>query len=395
MKYFVSFLKRYKVIFLLLLVFIISIFYLLKISSPVIVQQEKNSNCASLGNNLSKMKCWENSLQDTIQSKGISESFDLFAKFYQEDPYFAQNCHGFTHEIGEASYKLYKQGKDFDVDEKVSYCSFGFFHGFIEAMFADQGTLNGARDFCNYIDEKLKGKTSTFTACMHGIGHGVTDGDDPDSWGSAEKIIAPGLSLCEQVAKTDYEKRICGTGVFNSLEGMYGNLKYKLTLDPINPFKICREQTKDYFKLACYSENDFLLSITHEDFSKAAKYAESIKEDEYADGAIDNLGTAMGYRLLRKTNYDYAIDVCNSLESRLRVACVAGLGAGFMTAGVPDKEYIKAIELCKSSKVTSAERQGCFTRVMALVYGRYSADIQKKACDLAGQDAISVGYCKT
>jgi len=332
-----------------------------------------------------KMACWEDVLRLLIKNKGITAAFAAYAELYNTEPIFAENCHDFTHQIGEAAYIQYAIKKDFGVTQAVAYCSYGFFHGFIEAMFQDTGTLEQAREFCEYIDNKLKGQTSAFGACMHGIGHGVTDGSDETAWGDVNALIAPGKKLCEQVGKTDYEKQICGTGVFNSLEGMYLGSKYKLNLDRSDPLAICRKQETSYFKKACFDDfKDILMVITDDDFAKAAKFIEGITEDEYAQGAIDNLATYNAYIILRKPDYNYAIDICHNLQSRLHVACVSGLGAGFMTAGFPDQEYVKAIELCKSPRITKDERAGCFKRVLHLSYLRYSSAKHQEVCALSG-----------
>lgn len=361
-------------------------------SDSIITVQE----CQDFNNGPYKMNCWEKSLQNVLDSEGITAGFNLYAKYYNSEPYFAQNCHGFTHKIGEASYKLYSQKRDFDVTQQVAYCSYGFFHGFIEAMFQDTGSLDQAHDFCDYIDNKLKNQTSVLSACIHGIGHGVTDGSDPSAWGNVKALIDPGKKLCEQIGRSEYEKHICGTGIFNALEGLYQKPQYKLTLDRKDPFWICRQQDKDYFRRACFDDfKDIIMAISNNDFAQAAKFVEGIEEDSYAATAIDNLATYAGYFILRKPSYDYAIDICHNLQPRLHVGCVSGLGAGFMTAGEPDREYIKALELCGSTRITRDESRGCFTRVLRLSKLRYTPEIHKYVCSLVDKkDKENLEPCK-
>ena len=110
----------------------------------------------------------------------------------------------------------------------------------MEAMLQETGRLDKAREFCDYIDKKLRGKTWAMGSCLHGIGHGVTDGNDPRTKGNVMGTINPGLKLCEKIGQTDFEKKLCATGVFNSLAGLYSDPIYKLNKD--DPFLICRKQ---------------------------------------------------------------------------------------------------------------------------------------------------------
>jgi plastocyanin len=338
---------------------------------------------------------WENMIKSSIVEGGIIGAFNMYAKLYESEPVFAENCHGYTHIIGQGAYEMYKNNIDLDVDDKVSYCSYGFFHGFIEAMFHDEGSLDKAREFCDYIDNKLRGQTSAIGACLHGIGHGVTDGSDPRAYGNVKALIEPGKKLCEKVGINEYEKQICATGVFNSLEGLYLDPKYKITVDKKDPFWICREQETDYFKKACFDDfKDIIMVIANNDFREAAKFVEGIKEDHFAQGAIDNLATYNAYIILRKPDFNYAIDICHSLQPRLHVDCISGLGAGFMTAGDPGKEYVKAIELCKSPRITKEEREGCFRRILHASQVQYSPEKHKEVCFLVDAvDLKGVGEC--
>jgi len=339
-----------------------------------------------------KVKCWDDSIQEILSKYGLNMAYRLYAKLYTEEPVFAENCHGYTHRIGEEAYKQFSKNQDFPVTQQVAYCSYGFFHGFIEAMMQKERNLNRAGEFCKYIDQKLSDQTDTLGACYHGIGHGVTDASDPRAWGDVFAIINPGLKLCEQVGNNEYDVKLCGTGVFNALASIYTDPKYKLNLNPNDPFWICRHQTKSYFKHACYEDfKTLIMSIEKNDFLKAARHIEQVIEDEYAKGAMDNLATYYIYFILKDSDYTNTIDKCHKLQSRLQVACIRGLGAGFMTAGIPDKEYVRALELCSSPLITEEERNGCHDRVVRLIQLRYNAEKYKSICQTV--DSRYQKYC--
>jgi hypothetical protein len=336
---------------------------------------------------------WSEELEKTIETEGLVGAFDLFNKLFTTDPRFAENCHGYTHELGENAYELYKNGEDFTVTPQVAYCSYGFFHGFIEAMMQEDGNLEKAEEMCGIIDRKLDNYTESLGACYHGIGHGVTDGTDESTYGDPEKMIAPGLALCDRVGVNEYDKKICATGVFNALAIMYLDPKYNLNLDEEDPFWICRRQERSSFRHACYDDfKSLIMSISGNDFVKAARFIEEIPEDEYANGAIDNLATYVVYFTLKDEDYERAIGMCHSIQSRLRSSCIAGLGAGYMTAGVPDREYVRALEICKSGLINQTERNSCFERVIPLIKLRYASEKANAICQTL-EDEYRLAYC--
>jgi len=374
--------NNYRNIILSILILIGILFFIGKIgpTSPSSSSDIGSANLPCLENN-QNLPCWRNALEEVIKKEGLESGFSLFTKFFETEPVFAQNCHDFTHQLGEAAHEEFSETGSFPVTQQVSYCSYGFFHGFIEAMMQENGNLVEAKEMCRYVDRELSGETATLGACYHGIGHGVTDGANPSAWGDVFKMINPGLELCEEVGDNQYDTKICGTGVFNSLAIMYPNPKYKLDLDRQDPLWICRQQTKSYFKHACYDDfKSLLMGLTGNDFTKAANFIEQVDEDDYAKDAMDNLATYYVYYLLKDPSYEKAINECHGLQERLRVSCISGLGAGFMTAGIPDKEYIRALELCGSSLITEPERDGCYSRVIRLIALRYSQEKYNAIC---------------
>lgn len=341
------------------------------------------AECHELSDTSAKQTCWKETLISALESQGIAASFDIFAAFYNNEPDFAENCHPFTHLIGEAAYEKFSKKEDFDISPQVAYCSYGFYHGFMEAMVQKTGKSEGAREFCNYIDKQLSGRAGsigTADACFHGIGHGVTDGSDPQMRGDVFATINPGLALCEKVGKNEREIKLCGTGVFNALSSLYLRPEYKL--DRSDPFWICRQQVKPYFKHACYDDlKTLIMSLADNNFAKAINFYNDIAENMYAADGIDNLATFAGYSILRNNTIEDAINTCQRAQKRLQIPCIRGLGAGFMTAGAPDEEYKKALgEVCGNPLLNEEERVGCFDRVLWASYARYPQEKHREIC---------------
>ena len=340
--------------------------------------------CHNLLDSPAKQTCWNQALTSALSREGIGGAFNLFAAFYNSEPDFAEGCHPFTHLIGEGAYEKFSKKEDFEISPQVAYCSYGFYHGFMEAMAQKTGKFEGARELCDYIGKQLAGQggtVGTADACFHGIGHGVTDASSPQAQRDVFAAINPGLELCEKVGRNEREIKLCGTGVFNALAGFYTKPEYRL--DTHDPFWICRQQQKSYFKHACYDDLKTLtMLLADNNFAKAiGLYYENIPEDTYAADAIDNLATFAGYSILRNNTINDAINTCHRAQKRLRIACIRGLGAGFITAGTPDEEYKRALgEVCGSSLLNEEERSGCFERVLWVSYARYSSEKHREIC---------------
>src|SRR3989344_5796378 len=202
-----------------------------------------------------EQQCFEELILEEARMRGIDAAFDVLAFLYARDREFAEYCHGNTHELGTLAYESFKRGDEMSLSAKTSYCGFGFYHGFMEALLFDSGDLAEARRFCEYADEKLRSSTGGVSfACYHGIGHGVIDGSDPSTWGSASKYIEKGLALCDTLGEVEEHKERCASGVFNALAIAYREPKYRITADPSDPFAVCRAQKKLYEREACYDQ---------------------------------------------------------------------------------------------------------------------------------------------
>ncbi|MCE9549079.1 hypothetical protein K8Q98_01635 [Candidatus Nomurabacteria bacterium] len=92
---------------------------------------ESNIKCP---NTAEKYNCWRDELENILNRKGLSASFDVLAVLYETEPDFVSECHGYTHELGEKAYFLFSRYKNIEMTPKASYCGYGFYHGFIETM---------------------------------------------------------------------------------------------------------------------------------------------------------------------------------------------------------------------------------------------------------------------
>ena len=328
-------------------------------------------------------QCWEQAIKSAINTQGLGAAFDLIAQLYATQPVFASECHSYTHELGQAAYFLFKKDQKINLGDKTSYCGFGFYHGFMETLINNGGQIQEARDFCSYAGRVVKGQgTDAEGSCYHGIGHGAVDGSDPRTWGNAEALIASALDMCKKVALTDTFLLRCTSGIFNSLAIMYSTSQYKLVVDKSNPFGICAEQSSRPIKSACYGEmNTFILHYNNEDLKKVADFLKLVREKEYLSLTIEGVATYIAsYALKNGISNDKVIEFCRWLDSASQPSCMQGFGGGLIEFGSPTLGYVSAINFCSTKKLTEAEANACFTKVLWLAGVYYPKERQAEIC---------------
>jgi len=328
-----------------------------------------------------RLQCWQHIIQQQLHNNNLDAAFAALDAFIKQNPSELGSCHGLTHQIGQEAFKLFNQNKDFALSPKTSYCGYGFYHGFMEALVHTTNDMRQARGFCKYVGDRLRSQIPDAEyACYHGIGHGVVDGSDPRTYGDPHALIAPGLKLCAAVSSNDIERDRCASGVFNSLAIMYANGEYKLVVDSKDPYGICRAYTDPSFKKPCYEEmNTLVMKLGDFDFQKSARFTQIIPEDLYAKLAVQSLA---GYAAsaVRGKAYTQYIDDCHALQKRLHIPCIKGFAAGLVEFGVPEKEYVEAISFCASDVLAEEEKNACFARILPYLSSLYSKTKMEQVC---------------
>ncbi len=347
-----------------------------------------------------KIQCWEDSLDNTLETKGLDVAFQQLAQLYESDPYFAANCHGFVHRLGQAAYERFSQHQDIKLSPKTSYCAYGFYHGFMEALLKKTGDPSKAKEFCDYAQKQLSGQTSDAGgACFHGIGHGTVDGDDTEAWGDPEKMIKPGLKICDGVASNPMERYRCISGAYNSIEILSHNDKYQLDELAKDPFSFCKTQPINN-KEACYTNMLPAIEILYrENFKEEVKKIETIP----SDGDKENL-ELFGYTVkemtavslfheyirlhTRSQDFDIldGINLCHSVSGDLRLPCVEGLAGGHMKYGEPGKEYVKGLAFCKRPELKDDERNECYRYILTRLSIWYNSQKRTEICSSVDKD---------
>ncbi len=338
------------------------------------------AQCSHLPSN-TKALCYTEHINEVLNHRGLKSALDLVAASYAVDPDVNGFCHSNMHDLGIAAYKEFAATNKIDLSPSASYCGYGFYHGFINAMMNDTGSLKQAVAFCSYVGKTLGGEQSYAEgSCYHGIGHGITDGTDVSAWGDMQKIAAPGLAICQQFASNDEFEARCASGVFNAIDVMYFDSKYKLDAHN-DPYALCRTASYDANeKRSCYDQmNVIVAQISGHDMARTLVYAEAIQDPVYRHIAVQsNAGRV--YAAPPYPEYPAAIAICNALSLDDRRPCMIGLIDGFMEFGLPGKEYERALSFCGQSQLSKDQTADCYKQVTVYAQGIYSPALQQRIC---------------
>lgn len=336
--------------------------------------------------------CWVDLVTQVFKKQGLESALDFVSEVYEKNPSFSSVCHDVGHLLGSGTYKLFKEGKEFKITPNASFCSYGFYHGFMETMVSSEADLTKAREFCLYVDTQVSALTpDAALQCFHGIGHGwVNVHDDKKLWGDDQGIVNKGLKLCELVSATDSELSRCATGVFNGLSAFYSTGEYQIKLNRDDPLWICGAQESKYQDPCYISMNSLLLSISNGNLKDASKYVEDIKDDEIAKHTMLNLAIPYGLNNINESDHQTGIDTCRGVQSRLVTPCLQGYAFAFLEHGIPGEEYVKSLSFCKSSGLTESEKSDCLGYIYTYLAQWYAKD---KATEICNREDNYQEYC--
>ena len=335
-----------------------------------------------------KPLCYSKHIEDILRTRGIPAAFDALALAYDNDPGFAGTCHAVTHDLGKAAYdEFHKTGRT-ELTSKASYCGYGLYHGFMDALFVDTNDLNEARAFCTYVGQNVPHPPAPEFAegsCYHGIGHGITDGTDPRLWGNAVGIAKPGLVLCKEVAGGNamWQMR-CSSGVFNAIGNMYFDPKYKLDPDP-DPYSLCRKG--GFSKIdeeSCYNQmNTQAAALGHGELPAIIAYTNAIRDSHLRRIAMRE---AVSYyvQLLKRSQKQLSVADMNLCETQptteLKDNCVGGLIGGVYEFGTPGEQYTEALHVCSDETLDAHLRPACFSEVAVMTNYYFAPGTVARVC---------------
>ncbi len=330
-----------------------------------------------------KQECWQEKVLATFGEKGLEAAFNEVKRLYRYEPSFSRSCHEIVHELGHASYDLYSKTKRSPLTPQTAFCSYGFYHGFMDSFVLNNDAVDKAREFCITTDKTLGKETpDAYLQCFHGIGHGAVKRADRNVIGNEQAMAESALKICEKVSKADLELSRCASGVFNTIALAYNRGEYQLTLKKEDPLRLCRNVREPYQDPCYISMNVALMPLTQGNLREAAQFIEAIEKDEYAVHAMLNLAAISGAAHIQKTDYSGAIQACRAIQARLRLPCIQGFAFGMLEHGEPGLEYRKPLRFCASGELSAEEQRACFQYLSGYLGLWYPLEEARTLCDL-------------
>lgn len=335
---------------------------------------DSRQNCSILAGN-ERTECWDTQLKDVVARKGVDAGFEYLLQIYNAESEVSITCHQWVHMLGEAGYNVFKEGDSLELRPETAWCSYGYFHGFMNAMIADTGSLERVVDFCKMAVAQLQDDLPIIESnCLHGIGHVGVDlfFEDPIYWGDFQKTADAGFNLCNELFRENKYLNECYGGVIHGLRFSMRNnqngMDYKNHLEQKDLYFYCRTQKAEY-QLACYSDfASMFYEVFDGDIAAAISYiVENITDSKILQKTIRVVSTAWIEHELTSDNYEDHVAACRLLSPSLFSTCMHGIAVGFMHHGEPKKMQEKAFAFCKSDYLSVSESSLCITQVSELL----------------------------
>ena len=327
-----------------------------------------------------KAVCYTDKIGAMLAAHGLQPALALVAASYNADPAVATFCHSNMHLLGASAYKQFAARGSIDLTPDASFCGFGFYHGFMEEMLVETGSLDQAKAFCAYVAKKLGGDQQYAEgSCYHGIGHGVTDGTNAVDRSDAASIAAPGLALCRKIAIGTLEMR-CASGVFNSVALMYFDPAYNLDAHN-DPYALCRTNSFDASeKEACYDQMNTLVSrLSKHQPSAMIDYASTVNDPHYRAIALKG-ALLLTYAQPTRNQLADGPSVCEALRGTDRDACIAGLVDSVIEFGPPGTELERGLSFCEQAAWKEDDARLCTNELMRYAQGLFTPSDQEALC---------------
>ena len=333
----------------------------------------KNSADCRRDNNTIDATCFSRFAEHTVKTKGIDAAMEALAEASRSDRNFSGACHSIAHEIGQQAYQMFAARKDIDITPRITHCTYGFYHGFMEAAAQLEGDYKTISYFCDVIDKKLRATgLDTSAECYHGIGHGAVEDHNIKDKGNAEALAQNAIALCKKAVQTSEQMVNCASGVFNGIANAYVSGEYGFSPDKNNPAKICRTQSFDV-KKTCYAfMARVYLALSGGNFHDAINFAQKTTESEFMDSIISNAAVIYAGRYLND-DLTPVVSSCRSLTYASRAPCIKGMVIGLVQSSAPEKEFDSGNRLCEFSLLSHEENGVCVREMFAalkMIYPR-------------------------
>ncbi len=352
--------------------------------------------CGQLEKDADQIECAFKPITEALMTAGIEAGMDTFADAYIELPAFvASGCHHQAHRVGDiAYYHLYYGQNDLDAltfSQNTTACGYGFFHGFLEHLIQDHPSAAFVTQTCEYLSDHYGEQMRDIRlTCYHGAGHGfmlaATEQVKKSQWGNVYAFTHKAFSECDILPRASTEeKEQCKEGIFNLIadwrdDGQYGFVRPQ---DYVF-FSVC-DSLPQTMHHACYYEIAQKLDrISGEDPQRLAALVRTVKDaDEIIRIFSVGIAGIMQQVIQDKVKYEAVIASCSKLESTLFSKCILSTVNGLFEHGEPQKEYVKAMEVCTFKEIQDTPmEQECYDTVANRLLRFYDKSHSLMVCAL-------------
>lgn len=348
---------------------------------------EESYDCATL-TGTSKFQCFDILLEEKLSKEGMEAAFDYFVNIYKENPDVGGVCHGWAHRLGEVEYGLYAEGREVSLRAEATFCSYGYFHGFINAMVEATQSLETALQFCDSAAKREQdGLKNLHNNCVHGIGHSIATLmlEDEAYWGDFNKSAEHGFVECERLFKPGFDLDICYDGMFHELhlsvmQETYG-MSSKAYMESGDLFYFCHGFAEEKRESCFYDFVNLWPSFYKDDEASAMRYVYP-QLLEIGDDALRTMRTFVRGFIegdIAHGNYQDSVEACTLTEGIFFEACLEGLASGFVEHGEPNNMHVAGFSFCEEY-FTGDTKELCLHKMVGALYWSYDDEHLAIAC---------------
>ncbi len=312
--------------YFLLILFIVLIIFFSR--SQILFGFDKLSlaKCQTTADQVSRSGCYRNLIKSVVKRGDLGFAINIYKQGIK-DNLDADGCHLAGHDIGRDVYESLKKDEPVKINDPMSECGYGFWHGFFSGFSGQVITQEVDKDDLYNLCNKILGSNLDLALCYHGLGLGFV-GDPPDIsvWGNSDKTILQGIKMCDRFTYNDDYMYDCYSGVFHQTFSYMKAGLYGLSLPTGEKiFNFCHDFDKKYWASCLNMLSPYMygsvksLSVLYEViYTKLRWVPEQINLDIFTDVAaviVDN-----------DTDVDLKKDLlyCFILNKKYTDACLGG-----------------------------------------------------------------------
>lgn len=333
--------------------------------------------CGQLGKDADQIECAFKPISEALMTSGIEAGMDVFAEAYTTLPSFvASGCHHQAHRVGDiAYYHLYYGQNNLDAltfSQNTTACGYGFFHGFLEHLIQDHPSGVFVTQTCEYLSNRYGAQMHDIRlTCYHGAGHGfmlaATEHVKKSQWGNTYAFTRTAFSECDALPQASgEEKEQCKEGIFNLIADWRDDGQYGFVRPQDNAFFAICDALPQTMHHACYYEIAQKLDRPSKgDPIRLAALAKTVTDtDEITRIFSVGIAGIMQQVIQDKNKYEAVIASCTKLDSALFSVCILSTINGLFEHGEPQREYVKAMEVCTFKEIRDTPmEQECYDTV--------------------------------